>query len=267
MELTAKNERSVLSVPESKLAELVEAPKLTSHERNILKDICEILTPFEEATDFVQTSCVPSAGYLLPCICGLNYHMQAISSKYHSTFVLALKESLRKRFEEKEVYITAAILDPRFKLRWCLEEIEKKESTEIILTALEKSIPSPSPDTSVEEMPIEPPKSKRAKHLFSFMPVPVQSKEPSTESTCAMELDAYLLSPCVSMDTNPADFWKKENKYTKLSKLAKEVLGVPSSSAPVERLFSIAGKIFRPERCNLTDSRFEQLMFIRCNNN
>ena len=148
-----------------------------------------------------------------------------------------------------------------------MEEIEKKESTEIILTALEKSVPSPSPDTSVEEMPIEPPKSKRAKSLFSFMPVPVQSKEPSIESTCAMELDAYLLSPCVSMDTNPADFWKKENKYTKLSKLAKEVLGVPSSSAPVERLFSIAGKIFRPERCNLTDSRFEQLMFIRCNNN
>ena len=44
--------RSFLSVPESKLAELVETPKLTSHERNILKDICEILTPFEEATDF-----------------------------------------------------------------------------------------------------------------------------------------------------------------------------------------------------------------------
>ena len=49
--------------------------------------------------------------------------------------------------------------------------------------------------------------------------------------------------------------------------LAKEVLGVPSSSAPVERLFSIAGKVFRPERSNLTDNRFEELMFIRCNNN
>ena len=215
----------------------------------------------------MQTRCVPSAGYVLPCIRGLNHHMQAISSKYHSTFVLALKESLRKRlsyFEENEIHITATILDPRFKLRWCLEETEKKECTEIILTALEKSVQSPSPDTSVEEMPIELPKSKRAKSLFSFMPVPVQSKEPSIESICAMELDVYLLSPCVSMDTNSADFWKRENKYTKL---AKEVLGVPSSSAPVKRLFSIAGKIFRPERCNLTDSRFEQLMFIRCNNN
>ena len=34
----------------------------------------------------------------------------------------------------------------------------------------------------------------------------------------------------------------------------------------VERLFSIAGKVFTPDRCRLKDSRFEQLMFIRCNN-
>ena len=53
--------------------------------------------------------------------------------------------------------------------------------------------------------------------------------------------------------------------YPFLAMLAKDVFGVPSSSAPVERLFSIAGKVFTPERCRLTDKRFEQLMFIRCN--
>ena len=42
-------------------------------------------------------------------------------------------------------------------------------------------------------------------------------------------------------------------------------LSVPASSAPVERLFSIAGKVFRPERCRLTDKNFETLMFIRSN--
>ena len=33
----------------------------------------------------------------------------------------------------------------------------------------------------------------------------------------------------------------------------------------VERLFSIAGKVFRPDRCRLKDEMFERLMMIRCN--
>ena len=42
-------------------------------------------------------------------------------------------------------------------------------------------------------------------------------------------------------------------------------MAIPSTSAPVERLFSIAGKIFRPERCSLSDDNFETLMMIKCN--
>ena len=37
------------------------------------------------------------------------------------------------------------------------------------------------------------------------------------------------------------------------------------TSGPVERLFSIGGKFFRPERCRLSDSVFEKLMNIKCN--
>ena len=40
---------------------------------------------------------------------------------------------------------------------------------------------------------------------------------------------------------------------------------IPASSAPVERLFSIAGKVFHPNRCCLKNKTFEELMFIRCN--
>ena len=35
--------------------------------------------------------------------------------------------------------------------------------------------------------------------------------------------------------------------------------------APVERLFSVAGKVFRPEGNRLSDEFFETLMVIRCN--
>ena len=46
--------------------------------------------------------------------------------------------------------------------------------------------------------------------------------------------------------------------------------GAPSSTyegvpAPVERLFSIAGKIFRPDKCSMKDKTFERLIMIKCN--
>ena len=40
-----------------------------------------------------------------------------------------------------------------------------------------------------------------------------------------------------------------------------------SASAPVERCFSIAGKVFKPEGCQMKDSTFQKIMFIKCNNN
>ena len=158
--------KSVLSLPESKLAELSGAPKLTAHERNILQDLVEILTPFEEATDIVQISCVPSAGYVLPCVRGLKHHLQAMVSKYHSNFVQALKQSLRTRmslYKENEIYITAAIVDPRFKLRWCLRD-EKKEFRDMIVSALERIPVSESStivDTVITIDPTAPPPSKK----------------------------------------------------------------------------------------------------------
>ena len=56
------------------------------------------------------------------------------------------------------------------------------------------------------------------------------------------------------------------NKFPVLSKMAQIYLALPASSAPLERLFSIGGKICRAERCMLSDKHFEMLMFLKCNN-
>ena len=53
--------------------------------------------------------------------------------------------------------------------------------------------------------------------------------------------------------------------YPTLAVIAKRVLSVPASSAPVECLFSVAGKMFRPDRCQMKDTTFECLIFIKCN--
>lgn len=59
--------RSILAIPPQNL-DGIDVPKLTVYERNMIKDIIDILGPFEEATDFAQTENLPSAGYVLPCI-------------------------------------------------------------------------------------------------------------------------------------------------------------------------------------------------------
>ena len=66
--------------------------------------------------------------------------------------------------------------------------------------------------------------------------------------------------------SNPIQYWYgKASSFPQLSQLACKYLTLPASSAPVERLFSVVGKIFRPDRCCLTDKRFQELMFLRCN--
>ena len=59
----------------------------------------------------------------------------------------------------------------------------------------------------------------------------------------------------------------KEKEFSVLAKLACNYLMIPASSAPVEGLFSVAGKLFRPERSSVSDARFEELMTILCNPN
>jgi hypothetical protein len=63
------------------------------------------------------------------------------------------------------------------------------------------------------------------------------------------------------MTENPLDFWRMNSaRFQLLTNAARKYIATPATSAPVERLFSIAGKIFRPDRCLLTDTTFETLL-------
>ena len=79
-------------------------------------------------------------------------------------------------------------------------------------------------------------------------------------------VEEYLLSPCLLQEEDPLVLWKViQTKFPPLVKMAHRFLCIPASSAPIERLFSIAGKVFYPDRCRLIDKQFEELMFIGCN--
>ena len=118
---------------------------------------------------------------------------------------------------------------------------------------------------SQDSDPVDPINSppRKKKRLFGFMDNAPTIPHVNT-STVEAEIQDYLTNPCIPEDSDSLQYWSihKESHPT-LSKLAIKYLGIPSSSAAVERLFSIGGKIFRPDRCRLGDRPFEQLMCIK----
>ena len=53
-------------------------------------------------------------------------------------------------------------------------------------------------------------------------------------------------------NADPLDFWKTHRgSYPILSKLARQYLGIPATSVPVERLFSQAGELISAKRNSL----------------
>ena len=266
---------SILRVNEDKLKSL-DVPHLTAYDRKILQDMVTILRPFQEATDLTQGQNVVTASFAIPCIRGLRKSLQSLSVTYNSRMLHALENSLDERmskYEDRERFILASILDPRFKMKWCKDGDEAKKSETMLLqraSTVVEAGPTSRDDAQSESVLAEEPvpkKKKESSKLLSYLFSDTTSAtSKASESSLQSEISSYLAMPSLQEDDNPLKFWKEQQTvYPHLAKLAARYLSVPASSGPVERLFSIGGKIFRPERCRLTDNNFEKLMNIKCN--
>jgi len=260
--------RSILRIPEAKLQEL-DCPQLNRYERNILDELSEILTPFETATNLLQGQNSVTASLVVPCVRGTTAQLQKMSAKYRSKLMAALQASFDRRmapYAEKEVFILATALDPRFKLKWA-QGMELERLTSLLTTKATACSHSPAPAPTAASPP-----AKRPRQAEDFLDFFLESQSAATSTTTAsptsvqMEVQDYLREPSLDRSKDPLAYWStQDTKYPHLATLAAKYLAVPATSAPVERLFSIGGKIFRPDRCRLSDTVFEQLMFIHSN--
>jgi hypothetical protein len=65
---------------------------------------------------------------------------------------------------------------------------------------------------------------------------------------------------------NPLLFWKNNGSmYPQLALLAQEYLGIPSSSVPVECMFSTTGLIMNSKRSSLSPVTMNMITFIHDN--
>jgi hypothetical protein len=94
----------------------------------------------------------------------------------------------------------------------------------------------------------------------------------SSKSVCEDEfikkINQYseMCDEYIAKHPNVYEFWKlNHSKFPLLARVARKVLGIPCSSAAVERVFSQTGYILRPHRRQINDKNTEYLFFLKCN--
>ena len=255
--------RSVLKLKSSSSDKLDSEIRPTKYELKLMSEVTDMLTPFETATLQAEGQNKVTASLVIVCIRCLKMELAELSEKYDSRFVSTLQASTNtrlSRYESLAVFTHASALDPRWKLEWATQQ----EATEIQQSLISKATALLVPER-IDPDATAPPPAKKTK-LFRHLPRTTPITSTSSTSSVATQVRTYLTEPCLEEDADPLRFWRnRSGDFPQLATLACRYLSVPASSAPVERIFSIAGKIFRPERCALSDKRFEHLMFVRTN--
>lgn len=224
-------------------------------ELQYLQELCEVLKPIATALDLLQaTNCY--YGLLLPVLFSLRARLEKKIQEnlmFTKEMVGQLKQSLESRFEQffqfsdvnKEA-IVATTLHPNFKFRWLPENVDKATEERIF--------------------------------QMCFKGVQVCAKDSSKETEISISNDFYLLrknkDSCRSLEEELRAYFNDDNEslkgliyYPNARKAFLRYNTHLCSSAPVERLFSLAGFILCPTRGCMSDEAFEAATVLKGNPN
>lgn len=101
---------------------------------------------------------------------------------------------------------------------------------------------------------------------FSVFGIFVKKANLTTEQLLEKEVRDYFNEPDMNIRGDPLEWWReKRHQYPHLAKLARKYLAVPATSAPSERVWSIAGNIKDKKRSCLKEKLLNELLFLHNN--
>lgn len=233
-------------------------------EWEVIKQLVEFLRVFRKATELLS---------------GSEYTTSSIALLLRTEIVSALKDSdadgdvlkefkrnmrarLDHRFPVNDIHVCAAILDPSQRnLATVQEYLDEHETTAVqfLSDMLNKYVCSEPEDIIVSassgggsESEREPAWKKTKLHLIA--------KHASASSSNNRELQQYRCMSVISDDL--LQWWKLQTEtFPRLRVLAQGILAIPATSAPSERVFSIAGLTIQAKRSRLVN----RIVFVHDN--
>lgn len=210
----------------------------------LLSKVIEILRPFQEVAERVRNRNAVTCSLAFASIKLLKAALKDFSEAYPN---FELISELSREFQtatslidsgEINVYTTATVLDPRFKLQWCDSESQSYFKKGFVETA--KTAQAPRSHQSV----IEIVKTEPFQSGGFFTRILKQQPESLQSGTITSEVLRYLDEPLMQEDCDILSYWQaNETNFPHLALMAQQYLAMPTSSANVDHFFNLQGQI------------------------
>lgn len=266
-------------------------PLISTEEWTTLKELCQILEPFADATNCVSGENYMSASLVIVLTGGLINVCKNLSTanfnEVSRDIISSLQNGLRSRLGNVEYNNTLAIstfLDPRFKT-FAFKNSDAVDIKNFIIDALGELITQSQNQSEIHESEPEPSTSAASNDslvpeiatrdhlkvrysLWDSLDRSVSQFKPkaTASSRAIIEVQRYLEDEALSRNQNPLAWWKN-NKHNDpyLSQLVRSKCCALATSVPCERLLSKAGIILDDCRRRLSTNKLKQLLFININ--
>lgn len=249
----------------------LKLPKLNNREKNFIVEYHTIFKPIALAIDHLQSQNECYFACLVPSLFALKKKLDSIDEfelEHCKPLLAGIKTSLLRRFQKHfEIDISsnarsaflASLSHPFYKMRFMngIQNVEGKIELLRLTFLLEMRRCNDLENTT----PVHPAfqeideKLQRMEQFYGFEEV----APTRTGDIYADEFKLYL------NDTSSMDPTICLQKYPIIKKVFHHYNTIIPSSAPVERVFSFAKMILRPQRRNIKDDLFEKLLVLKVN--
>lgn len=226
-----------------------------------LNKTMETLEPFFIVTEELSCEKHTSISKILTVIkilkSGTEDKTDKLSESLHKYIDLYLGAS-----EARPLLRQASFLDPRYRDYG----FSKNESLDKTKDEIKKKMMDLKPEedgVKKQPVPSPPKKTNNFWKLFDSVNSTDELMESTQESIIDTELKLYCEQPRLNRHSDPLRWWKMQSmRLPKLSKLAKQILAVPATSVPSERVFSKAGELISARRSRLGKDSVDKILFL-----
>jgi hypothetical protein len=266
-----------ITAVQSKYPTYFEGLSLTRHELSLIQAVLPILETFTTINTVLQAEQTPTLSQALIYLNRINSLLSNaktnLANQEFPELVKGINNALQKlnkyypikpnitNIKAYWLHIYAVILDPRFKLKpfqigniWGSREqtLIERNFRGLFQQYKQRFRESPEPSNQDQE--------DSQNTLFSDIYYEIHASGAESEGD---EIKQYLAEGYATESTNILVYWRS-SRFRILAEMARDIIGINPTSAPIERQFSRASDITNPPKRNrLTKRRINQLCCLK----